>query len=112
MEDKMDINTIPTAKDVADIIAKMVQEKTSLRCETYADDHGKAVIISDHTHPIARITPYRNCIRVTARPLDPEAVVTSIPSKMTSPNGMRKFTAHLNDAAPHVTAAALATPTD
>ena len=112
MEDKTDISIALTAKDVADIIAKMVQEETRLRCEAYADDHGKGVIISDYTHLIARITPYCNCIRVVARPLDPEAVVTSISSKVTSPSGMREFAAHLNDAASHVIAAALVAQRD
>lgn len=108
----MNINITLTAKDVADIITKMVQEETSLRCEAYADEYGKAVIISDYTHLIARITPYHKSIQVVAAPLDLEAVATSIPAKVTSLTGMRELTAHLDDAISHVTAAALVAQRD
>lgn len=108
----MDINVNLAAEDVADIIAKMVQEKTNLRCEAFADGHGKAVIISDYTHLIARITPYYKSIQVVAAPLDLEAVATSIPSKVTSLSGMRELAARLDDATAHVIAAAVAAQRD
>lgn len=108
----MDINITLTAKDIADIIAKMVQEKTSLRCEAYADDYGKDVIISNYTHLIARITPYYKSIQVVAAPLDLEAVATSIPAKVTSISGMRELTTHFDEAVSHVTAAALVAQRD
>lgn len=95
-----------TVQEIADTIAKTVQERTSLRCEAFTDKHSKAVIISDHTHLIARITPYHKSIQVVAAPLDLEAVATSIPSKVTSLSGMRELTAHLDDATANVTAAA------
>lgn len=108
----MDIDINLTAKDVADIITKTVQEETSLRCEAYADDHGKAVIISDYTHLIARVAPYHKSIQVVAAPLDLEAVATSIPSKVTSLSGMRELAAHLADAISHVMAAAVVAQRD
>ena len=108
----MDIDITLTAKGVAEIVAKMVQEETSLRCEAYADDYGKAVIISDYTHLVARITPYHKSIQVVAAPLGLEAVATSIPSKATSLSGMRELTAHLDDATAHVIAAAVAAQRD
>lgn len=108
----MDIDINLTAKNVADIITKMVQEKTSLRCEAYADDYGKAVIISDYTHLIARVTPYYKSIQVVAAPLDLEAVAISIPSKVTSLSGMRELAAHLDDAISHVITAAVVAQRD
>lgn len=106
MEDKTDIDT--TAKEIADII--MVTETTGLRCEAFADEYGKAVIISDHTHLIARITPYYKSIQVVAAPLDLEAVATGIPR--TSLSGMRELAARLDDATAHVIAAAVAAQRD
>lgn len=106
----MDINM--TADEIADTIAKAVTETTSLRCEAFADDHGKTVIITDHTHLVARITPYHKSVQVVAAPLDPEAVATSIPSKATSLSGMRELAAHLDDAIAHVIAAAAAAQRD
>lgn len=106
----MDINT--TAEEIADTIAKTVTETTGLRCEAYTDDHGKAVIISDYTHLVARITPYHRSIQVVTAPLDLAAVTTSIPSKATSLNGMRELAAHLDDAIAHVIAAAAAAQRD
>lgn len=76
--------------------------------QAFTDGYGKAVIISDHTHLIARITPYHKSIQVVAAPLDPEAAATNIPSKVTSLSGMRELAAHLDDAIAHVTAAAAA----
>lgn len=108
----MDINVNLTAEDVADTIAKMVQEKTNLRCEAFTDEYGKAVIISDYTHLIARITPYFRSIQVVAAPLDLEAVATSIPRKVTSLSGMRELAAHLDDATAHVIAAAVVAQRD
>lgn len=101
-----------TADDIADTIAKAVTETTGLRCEAFADDHGKTVTIGNHTHPVARITPYHKSIQVVAAPLDPEAVATSIPSKATSLSGMRDLATHLDDAIAHVTAAAVAAQRD
>lgn len=108
----MDININLTAEDIADTIAKTVQDKTNLRCEAFTDDHNKAVIISDYTHLIARITPYYKSIQVVAAPLDLEAEATSIPSKATSLSGMRELAAHLDDATAHVIAAAVAAQRD
>lgn len=103
----MDINI------TANTIAKAVTETTSLRCEAFADDHGKAVIITDYTHLVARITPYYKSLQVVAAPLDHlEAVATSIPSKATSLSGMRELAAHLDDAIAHVIAAAVAAQRD
>lgn len=101
-----------TVKKIADTITKTVQERTSLRCEAFTDERGKAVIISNYTHLIARITPYHKSIQVVAAPLDLEAVATSIPSKVTSLSGMRELTAHLDDATAHVIAAALTAQKD
>lgn len=106
----MDIDT--TAKEIADTIAKMVTETTGLRCEAFADEYGKAVIISDYTHLIARITPYHKSVQVVAAPLDLEAVATGIPSKATSLSGMRELVARLDDATAHVIAAAVAAQKD
>ena len=100
----MDINM--TVKDIADTIAQAVTETTSHRCETFTNDHGNAVIISDHTHLIARIIPDRKSIQVVAAPFDPDAAATNIPSKATSLNGMRELATHLDDAIAHVTTAA------
>ena len=102
----MNINM--TTKEIADTIAKAVTETTSLRCETFTNDYGNAVIISDYTHLIARITPDYASIQVVAAPFDLDAVVTSIPSKATSLSGVRELAAHLEDAIAHVTAAAVA----
>lgn len=110
MEDKTDINM--TANEIADTITKAATETTSLRREAFTNDHGKAVITSDHTHLVARITPYRKSIQVVAAPIDLEAVATSIPSKATSLSGMRELAAHLDDAIAHVTAAAAAAQRD
>lgn len=85
---------------------------TSLRCEASTDDYGKAVIISDYTHPVARITPYYKSVQAVAAPLDPEAAATSIPSKATSLSGMRELAAHPDDATAHVIAAAAAAQRD
>ena len=83
----MDINM--TAPEIADAIAKEVTEATSLRCETFTNDYGNAVIVADYTHLIARIiTDYRR-IQVVAAPFGLEAAVTSIPSKATSLSGVR-----------------------
>lgn len=101
-----DINV--TVGEIANTIADEVMEATGLRCETFANDYGNAVIISDYTNLIARIVPDCDGIQVVAAPLDLEAVVTSIPSKATSLNGMRELTAQLDDAIAHVTAAAVA----
>ena len=100
----MNINM--TTQEIADTIAQAVTEATSLRCETFTDDHGNAVIISDHTHLVARIAPDRANIRVIAAPFDPDAAATGIPRKATSLNGMRDIAEHLDDAITHVTAAA------
>lgn len=106
----MDIDT--TAKEIADIIAKMATETTNLRCEAFTDEYGKAAIISDYTHLIARITPYHKSIQAVAAPLDLEAVATGIPSKATSLSGMRELAARLDDATAHVIAAAEAAQRD
>lgn len=100
----MNINM--TTKEIADAIADAVTEATSLKCEAFANDHGNAVIISDHTNLVARIIPDRERIRVVAAPLDPEATATSIPSKATSLSEVRAIATHLDDAIAHVTAAA------
>ena len=97
-----------TTKEIADTIAKAVTETTSLRCETFTDDYGNAVIIADYAHLVARIVPDCECIRVVVAPCDLEAVVISIPSKATSLSGMRELAAHLDDAIAHVTTAAVA----
>lgn len=102
----MDINM--TAQEIADTIAKEVTEATSLRCETFTNDYGNAVIISDYPNLVARIVPDYDGIQVVAAPLDLEAVVTSIPSKATSLSGVRELVAHLDDAIAHVIAAAVA----
>lgn len=102
----MNINM--TAKEIADTIAKAVTEATSLRCETFFDGCGNAVIISDYTNLIARIIPDCKSIQVVAAPFNLEAVVTGIPSKATSLSGMRELAVHLDDAIAHVTAAAVA----
>jgi hypothetical protein len=106
MEDKMDINM--TTKEIADAITKAVTETTGLRCETFSNDYGNAVIISDYTNLVARITPDYTSIQVVAAPFDLEAAVTSIPSKATSLSGVRELATHLDDAIAHVTAAAAA----
>ena len=100
----MDINM--TTKEIADTIAKEVTETTSLRCETFTDGCGNAVIISDHTNLVARIIPDHRRIQVVAAPFGLEAVVTSIPSKATSLSGTLELAAQLDDAIAHVTAAA------
>ena len=100
----MNINM--TTKEIADTIAEAVTETTSLRCETFADDHGNVVIISDHTHLVARIVPDRQSIQVVAAPFDPKAVAASIPSNATSLSGMRELATHIDDAIAHVIAAA------
>lgn len=102
----MDINM--TAREIADTIAKAVTEATSLRCETFTDDYGNAVIIADYTHLVARIVPGCESIEVVAAPFDLEAVVISIPDKATSISGTREIATHLDDAIAHVTAAAVA----
>lgn len=102
----MDINM--TTKEIADTIAEAVTETTSLRCETFVDGCGNAVIISDYTHLIARIVPDCKSIQVVAAPFDLDAVVTSIPGKATSLSDARELAAHLDDAIAHVTAAAVA----
>lgn len=101
-----------TAKEIADTIADAVTETAGLRCEAFADEHGKAVIISDHSHLIARITTYHKSVQVIAAPLDPEAMTTGIPSKATSISGMRELAAHLDDAIAHAMAAAAAAQRD
>ena len=103
----MDINI--TAQEIADTIAEAVTETTGLRCETFTDGCGNAVIIADHTHLIARIVPDRKSIQVVAAPFGPEAVATGIPSKATSLSGVRELATHLDDAMAHVIAAAAAT---
>lgn len=103
----MNINM--TAKEIADTIAKAVTETTGLRCEAFTDEHDKAVIISDYTHLVARITPYYKSIQVVTAPLDLEPATTSIPSKATSLSDMRELAAHLDDAIAHVIAATAAT---
>ena len=100
----MDINM--TTKEIADTIAEAVTETTSLKCETFTNDYGNAAIIADHTNLVARIVPDRKCIQVVAAPFDPEAAVTSIPSKATSISDMRELATHLDNAIAHVTAAA------
>ena len=100
----MDINM--TAPEIADTITEAVTETTSLRCETFTDGCGNAVIISDYTHLIARIIPDHARIQVVAAPFGLEAVVTSIPSKATSLSDMRELATRLDDAIAHVTAAA------
>lgn len=102
----MDINM--TAQEIADTITEAVTETTSLRCETFANDCGNAVIISDYTHLVARIVPGCESIEVVAAPFDLEAVVISIPSKATSLSDMRELATHLDDAIAHVTTAAVA----
>lgn len=102
----MDINM--TAQEIADTIANAVTETTSLRCETFADDCGNAVIIADYIHFVARIVPDYTSIQVVAAPFDLDAVVTGIPSKATSLSDARELAAHLDDAIAHVTAAAVA----
>lgn len=97
-----------TTKEIADTIAQAVTETTGLRCETFTNDYDKAVIISDYTNLVARITPFYNCIRVVAAPLNREAVVTNIPDEATSLSDMRELATHLDDAIAHVTAAAAA----
>lgn len=103
----MDINM--TAQEIADTIAEAVTETTSLRCETFADGRGNAVIIADHTHLVARITQDGRTIQVAAAPFGPDAAATSIPGKATTLNGMRDLAAHIDDAMAHVMAAAAAT---
>ena len=100
----MDINM--TAREIADTIAQAVTGTTSLRCETFADGCGNAVIISDYVHLVARIVPDYRRIQVVAAPSGLEAKVTSIPSKATSISSMRDLAAQLDDAIAHVTAAA------
>ena len=102
----MDINM--TAQEIADTIAKAVTETTSLRCETFADGYGNAVIIADYPHLIARIIQDYKNIQVVAAPFGLDAAVTSIPGKATSLSGMRKLAAQLDDAIAHVTTAAVA----
>lgn len=102
----MEINM--TTKEIADAIAEAVTEATSLRCETFTNDYGNAVIISDYTNLVARIVPDYECIQVVAAPLNLDAVAISIPIKATSLSGVRKLATHLDDAIAHVTAAAVA----
>lgn len=103
----MDINM--TAREIADTIAKAVTETTSLRCETFTDRYGNAVIISDYTHLVARIVPFYKSIQVVAAPFGLEAAVTSIiPDKATSLSGVRELATQLDDAIAHVIAAAVA----
>lgn len=102
----MDINT--TVGEIANTIADEVTEATSLRCETFTNDYGNAAIIADHTHLIARIIPDHNGIQVAAAPLDLDAEAYDIPSKATSPSGVRELTAQLDKAIAHVIAAAVA----
>lgn len=102
----MDINM--TAQEIADAIAQAATEATSLRCETFADGCGNAVIISDYTSLIARIVPDYESIQVVAAPFDLDAVVTSIPIKATSLSGVRELASQLDGAIARVTAAAVA----
>lgn len=103
----MDINM--TTKEIADTIAEAVTETTSLRCETFTDECGNAVIIADYTHIVARVILDFTSIKVVAAPFDLDAVVTDIPSKATSLNGVRELATHLDDAIAHVIAAAVVT---
>lgn len=100
----MDINM--TTQEIADTIANAVTETANIRCEVFTNEYGKAVIISDYTDLVARITPSYNCIRVVAAPLNREAVVTNIPDKATSISDVREVATQLDDAIAHVTAAA------
>lgn len=100
----MDINM--TTKEIADAIAQAVTEATSLRCETFANEYGNAVIIADYAHLVARIIQDYTSIQVVAAPFNLEAVAISIPSKATSLSGVRELAAHLDNAIAHVTAAA------
>ena len=102
----MEINM--TAQEIADAITKAVTETTGLRCETFTNEYGNAVIISDYTNLVARITSGYRSVEVVAAPLDLEAVAISIPGKATSLSGMRELASHLDDAIAHVTAAAVA----
>lgn len=100
----MNINM--TAQEIADTIANAVTETTGLRCETFTDGHGKAVIIADHTRLIARITPCHKSIETIVAPFTPDAAADSIPSEATSISGMRELATHLDDAIAHAIAAA------
>lgn len=103
----MNINM--TAQEIADTIAQGVTEATSLRCETFTDGRGNAVIITDHTHLAARVTPDRERIQVATAPFNPETTATSIPSKATTLSGLRKIATRIDDAMAAVTTAATAT---
>ena len=102
----MNINI--TTKEIADTIAEAVTATTRLSCETFTDEHGNAVIISNYTNFVARII-CDDVIQVIAAPFDLDAVATGIPSEATSINDMRELATHLDDAIAHVTAAAVAT---
>lgn len=101
MEDKMQIEI--TSKDVAKVIAQHVEQATGENCETFSNSVGSVVIL--HTTVIARITPLFSVMDV-ASPFRDE--ITEVPLEARSVSELMEIAHAIDEAALHVTAAAVA----
>lgn len=95
-----------TSKDVAKAIAQQIEQATGEDCEAYSNVVGSVVIM--HNTMIARITPLFSVVDVapTAGPF--VGCITEIPLEARSVNGLMEIAHAIDEAASHVTAAAVA----
>ena len=95
-----------TSKDVAKAIAEQIEQATGETCEAYSNVDGSVVIM--HDTMIARITSLFSATDVepTAGPF--VGCITEIPLEARSVNGLLEIAHAIDEAASHVTAAAIA----
>ena len=95
-----------TSKDVAKAIAQQIEQATGEDCEAFSSSTGSVVIL--HTTMIARITPPFSVMDVAPTDGPFRGEITEIPLEARSVSELMEMAHAIDEAALHVTAAAVA----
>lgn len=95
-----------TSKDVAEAIAKQVEEATGEYCDAFSNATGS--VIAMHDTMIARITPLFSVMDVAPFDGPFRCETTEIPLEARSVDGLREIAHAIDEATSHVLAAAVA----
>lgn len=95
-----------TSKDVAKAIAQQIEQATGEDCEAFSSSVGSVVIL--HTTMIARITPLFSVMDVAPTDGPFRGEITEVPLEARSVSELMEIAHAIDEAALHVTAAAVA----
>lgn len=94
------------SKEVAEAIAEQVSQAIGEKCEAFSSSTGSVVIL--HTTMIARITPLFSVMDVAPTDGPFRGEITEIPLEARSVSELMEIAHAIDEAALHVTAAAVA----